>query len=168
MLDVVERVEISARVMALTLAVPIPRPHQLTMATAISGRASNGEPHGSIRVERLVPHLVRQRGVEMRLVLEGGLAAVRKAPALLKVVARARCWFHDLVQGRAGSAREMAQRLRVDVRYVQRVLRLAMLAPSIVEAIAAGHQGAGLTVDGLAEHCPLLLRWSEQAKRPRG
>ncbi len=166
-LDVVERVEISTSGMALTLAVPIPRAHQLGTATLMSAQPRDREAPGIIRIERFVPHQVRQRGVEMRLVLEGGLAAVRKDPALLKVVARAHCWFDELVQGRVGSARELAQRLGVDVRYVQRVLRLAMLAPSIVEAIAAGHQDAGLTVDALAEHGPLPLRWSEQAERLR-
>ena len=89
-------------------------------------------------------------------------------PALLKVVARAHCWFEDLMQGRATSAKELAQGLGVNVRYVQRLLRLAMLAPSIVEAIAGGRHDAGLTIDGLAERGALPLRWNEQVELLRG
>jgi hypothetical protein len=59
---------------------------------------------------------------------------------------------------------EIAQRERVGSRYVRRLLRLAFLAPGIVEAIAAGEQPPELTAEALAERIDLPLLWTAQAK----
>jgi hypothetical protein len=56
----------------------------------------------------------------------------------LKAVARGRQWSEDLLAGRAQSVTEIAEGKRVGSRYVRRLMRLAFLAPEIVEAIAAG------------------------------
>ena len=90
--------------------------------------------------------------------------ASRVDSALLKVVARARQWSEDLLAGRAQSVTEIAQRERVGSRYVRRLLRLAFLAPEIVEAIAAGVQPPELTAEALAERIDLPLLWTAQAK----
>jgi hypothetical protein len=58
--------------------------------------------------------------------------------------------------GRAQSVAEIAERERVGSRYVRR-LRLAFLAPEIVEAIAAGDQPPELTAEVLAERIDLPL-----------
>lgn len=47
---------------------------------------------------------------------------------------------------------------------VRRLLRLAFLAPEIVEAIAAGRQPPELTAEALAERIELPLLWTEQAQ----
>jgi hypothetical protein len=108
---------------------------------------------------------VRRRGVEMRLVIAGNRApAPRADSALLKAVARARQWSEDLLAGRAQSVAEIAERERVGSRYVRRLLRLAFLAPEIVEAIAAGDQPPELTAEALAERIDLPLFWTAQAK----
>ena len=44
------------------------------------------------------------------------------------------------------------------------MLRLAFLAPEIVEAIAAGEQPPELTAEALAERIDLPLLWTEQEK----
>jgi hypothetical protein len=44
------------------------------------------------------------------------------------------------------------------------LLRLAFLAPDIVEAIAAGDQPSELTAEALAERIDLPLLWTAQAK----
>ena len=59
---------------------------------------------------------------------------------------------------------EIAERERVGSRYVRRLLRLAFLAPDIVEAIAAGDQPSELTAEALAERIDLPLLWTAQAK----
>ena len=59
---------------------------------------------------------------------------------------------------------EIAERERVGSRYVRRLLRLAFLAPDIVEAIAAGDQPPELTAEGLAERIDLPLLWTAQEK----
>ena len=101
----------------------------------------------------------------MRLVIEGNRAPVARADsALLKAVARARQWSEDLLAGRARSVAEIAERERVGSRYVRRLLRLAFLAPEIVEAIAAGEQPPQLTAEALAERIDLPLLWTAQEK----
>ena len=59
---------------------------------------------------------------------------------------------------------EIAERERVGSRYVRRLLRLAFLAPDIVEAIAAGDQPSELTAEALAERIDLPLLWTAQEK----
>jgi hypothetical protein len=57
---------------------------------------------------------------------------------------------------------EIAERERVGSRYVRRLLRLAFLAPEIVEAIAAGDQPPQLSAEALAERIDLPLLWTAQ------
>jgi hypothetical protein len=122
------------------------------------------EANGLI-IARFFPMTVRRRGVEMRLVIKGnGAPAPRADSALLKAVARARQWSEDLLAGRAQSVAEIAERERVGSRYVRRLLRLAFLAPDIVEAIAAGDQPSELTAEAMAERIDLPLLWTAQAK----
>ena len=128
--------------------------------TAVAVRADGA----TFVVSRFVPHRVQRRGMEVRLVIDAPGTPVRDDPALLKVVARAHCWFEDLVKGRAASVQVLAERLGMTTRYVQRVLPLAMLAPALVEQIAAGQHPATLTVDRLTDHGPLPIRWSEQGE----
>jgi len=78
------------------------------------------------------------------------------------VVARAHQWSHDLLEGRTRSIDEIAERQRIGARYVRRVMRLAFLAPKIVEMIAAGSQPPDLTAEALAERIDLPLLWTEQ------
>jgi len=60
------------------------------------------------------------------------------------------------------SVAEIAEREGVADRYVRRVMRLAFLAPEIVEAIAAGSQPPELTAEALAERIDLPLLWTAQ------
>ncbi len=46
----------------------------------------------------------------------------------------------------------------------RRMMRLAFLAPEIVEAIAAGHQPPELTAEALAERIDLPLLWDAQER----
>ena len=101
----------------------------------------------------------------MRLVIEGNrVHAPRADSALLKAVARAHQWSEDLLLGRAQSVAEIAEREGVANRYVRRVMRLAFLAPEIVEAIVAGNQPPELTAEALAERIDLPLLWTAQER----
>ena len=64
--------------------------------------------------------------------------------------------------GRAQSVTEIAYREGVTDRYVRRLLRLAFLAPAIVEAIVAGNQPPELTAEALAKRIDLPLFWTAQ------
>jgi site-specific DNA recombinase len=148
----VDRVDLSESGIRISLKLPIPETASRPAADA------NG-----LIIARFFPMTVRRRGVEMRLVIEGNRApAARADSALLKAVARARQWSEDLLAGRAQSVAEIAERERVGSRYVRRLLRLAFLAPEIVEAIAAGDQPPELTAEALAERIDLPLLWTAQ------
>jgi hypothetical protein len=54
-----------------------------------------------------------------------------------RAVARAHCWFDDLVSGRCGSMAEIAKCNGVGKQYVNRLIRLAFFTPEMVERIAA-------------------------------
>ena len=106
---------------------------------------------------------IRRRGFEMRLIVEGSDTPAPQAdPALLKLVARAHRWSDDLLSGRVQSVAEIAARERIGARHVRRLLRLAFLAPEIIEAIAAGQQAPELTAEALAKRIDLPLLWNEQ------
>ena len=104
--------------------------------------------------------------VSKSLVIEGNRAhAPRADSALLKAVARARQWSEDLLMGRAQSVTEVAEREGVADRYVRRLMRLAFLAPEIVEAIVAGNQPTELTAEALAKRIDLPLLWTRKNKQ---
>ena len=150
----VDRVDLTETGIRVSLKVPIPETTSRLTANA-----------NELIIARFFPMTVRRRGVEMRLVIKGnGAPAPRADSALLKAVARARQWSEDLLAGRVQSVAEIAERERVGSRYVRRLLRLAFLAPKIVEAIAAGDQPPELTAEALAERIELPLLWSEQER----
>jgi hypothetical protein len=102
----IDRVDLDQDGMRLSLKLPL--------SNAESG-ARDGSSHLSIR--RRVPMQLRRRGVELRLVINGGAGASSKTDqSLLRAVARAHCWFDDLVRGR--SMVEIARRNRVGKQYV--------------------------------------------------
>jgi hypothetical protein len=86
----------------------------------------------------------------MKFVVNGDSKASPRTDAVLqKLIARAHSWFHDLVSGRVNSMDEIGKRERVDKRYVSRVIRLAFLAPEIVEQIVNGCQPPELIAQSL-------------------
>jgi site-specific DNA recombinase len=150
----VERVDLTDANVRVSLKVPI--------ADARDQSSGSG---GELTLTRVFPMRIRRRGVEMRLVIKGsGAPAARADLALLKAVARANQWSADLLTGRAHSVAEIAERKGVGARYVRRLLRLAFLAPKIVEAIAAGRQPPELTAEALAERIELPLLWTDQER----
>ena len=105
---------------------------------------------------------MKRRGVEMRLIIGGADAPPRKPDvALLKAIARAHRWFEELSSARATSLAAIASREGVTDRYVARLIRLAFLAPKIVEAIAERGELADLK---LTPHVDLPLDWTTQKR----
>jgi hypothetical protein len=130
--------------------------------------AESGAPDGSshLSIKRHVPMQLRRRGVELRLVINGGARASCKTDqSLLRAVARAHCWFDDLVSGRRGSMVEIAKCNGVGKQYVSRLIRLAFLAPETVERIVAGRQPPELTAQSLqAGRFDILVDWAAQKR----
>ena len=115
-------------------------------------------------VARLVPMQMRRRGIEMRFVINGNSqVSPRTDPALLKLIARAHCWFEDLVSARSASTVEIGKREKVGNRCVSRIIRLAFLTPEIVEQIVNGCQPPNLTAQSLLkDRTELPLAWDAQ------
>ncbi len=124
-----------------------------------------GENATELTITRVFPMQIRRRGFEMRLVIQGSRAPARLVDlALMKAIARGRRWSDDLLAGRVESVAAIAEREGVLPNYVRRLIRLAFLAPKIVEAIAAGQQPPELTAKALTERIELPLLWNEQER----
>ena len=98
----------------------------------------------------------------MRLVIGGGASTQKTDPTLLKAVARGHKWFNELVSGRAALTKEIAAREGVNERFVRRLVPLAFLSPTIVQAIAEGRHPADLTGEALSRGIDIPLEWTEQ------
>jgi hypothetical protein len=152
MAELIDRIELHDDGMRMTLKIQVPCAHAGVMAS------------GALELSRFVPLIMKRRGVETRIVIASGNESPRKAdPALLKAVARARVWFDQLASGRARSLAELARNEGLGKRYVERLARLAFLAPAIVEAIGQGRQPAELSLETLLNQIDLPLEWAAQA-----
>jgi site-specific DNA recombinase len=127
------------------------------------GTEENRELRGRLKLTRVIPLQIRRWGFEMRLVVGGCLAPSPKAdPALLKAVARGFRWFNEIATGQATSAADIARREKLDKHYVSRMIPLAFLAPSIVEAISKGTQPPEVTTEMLTRGLNLPFDWAGQ------
>jgi DNA invertase Pin-like site-specific DNA recombinase len=112
---------------------------------------------------RFVPLKVKRRGVEMRLIINGGDEPRKPDPALLKAFARARGWFEELASGRARSLVEIARREGLAKRYVTRLTKLAFVSPVVVDAIAEGSVSLVTNLQMLMDgRIALPLNWNDQ------
>jgi DNA invertase Pin-like site-specific DNA recombinase len=153
MATLIERVDLRQDGIRVSLKLPMPTIEERDVADT-----------NKTVVAQFLPMRVKRRGVEMRLVIEGGHASIKKAdPVLLKAIARGHRWFDDLVSGRAASTVEIAKRHRLGERHVRRLIRLAFLSPTIVEAVAEGRQPPDLHAETL-KHFVLPLEWSTQKR----
>ncbi len=148
--SLIERAEVGKCGIRLSIRVPLQE----------SGQSSTSTDTFSFKRE--VPLQVRRRGIEMRLIVGGG-ADPKIDSAMLKAVARANQWLTELLSGSSSSLVEIGKREGVGKRYVSRIVRLALLAPSIIEQIAHGHQPPELTAQALStRRADLPLSWQAQ------
>jgi DNA invertase Pin-like site-specific DNA recombinase len=94
---------------------------------------------------------------------DAGTPPRRLDRSLVLAVARGRSWASALRRGEYANTAEIANKCGLGESYVRRILRLAFLAPDIVESIAEGRQPRGLTLDRLLS--PVPLAWTEQRQR---
>jgi len=83
--------------------------------------------------------------------------------ALLSAIAKAGSWIDDLVEGRATSFAQIAQREGKVERHVRFLAPLAFTSPRLIAAIVEGNAPAGLTITALAKALPYA--WAEQDRR---
>lgn len=103
------------------------------------------------------PFRMRRRGVELKLHL--GDAPPEVDQTLVQNIVKAQSWMAMLIGGKTFT--EIAQAEGISKRRVQDVVDLAILAPDILDAIAAGEQSEGVTSDRLIKSGVPAV-WSEQ------
>jgi len=100
---------------------------------------------------------MRQRGVELKLHLGEAPAEIDRT--LVQNIMKGRSWLAMVIAGKTFS--EIADTEGVSKRRVQDVVNLALLAPDVLDSIAAGEQPDGLTTDYLIK-ARFSAVWSEQ------
>jgi hypothetical protein len=97
---------------------------------------------------------------EIIVFANGGMPAQSLDHSLVLTVARGRTCVKALREGEFAGTAEIASKWGLSEPYLKRMLRLAFLAPDIVEAIAEGRHPGGLTLERLLS--PVPLAWPEQ------
>jgi len=144
-----------ARLAALLLGESVPKSHS-------DATSSKSGTNANATVLRAEARLIRVGGIT-RMVLADESAekpASQVDPALVKAISRARQWYEMLISGAVPSIDALAQKNAVGESYVRRILRLAFLAPDVVETILDGRQPLSLTVEKLRHGVPLA--WEQQ------
>jgi len=111
-----------------------------------------------------VPVCLKTRGGATLLVTPQGThqnQVLRVDPKLVRALARAWRWRRALEQGNAHSIMELANQAGHTERYITRLLRLAYLAPDIIDAILEGSQPFDLTL-GKLRATEIPLDWHHQ------
>ena len=156
LVELISRVELRSDGIALTLGIQVLSSHV-------------GVTPNTLNLFRFVPVKMKRRGLETRIILATGGDLPRKVDrALLKAIARSRAWFEELACGRVRSLADIARREKITRRYVERLSRLAFIAPAIVTAICQGRQPAALSTETLLNRIDLPLEWSAQPLAERG
>ncbi|MFZ1413162.1 MAG: hypothetical protein WAS73_01075 [Defluviicoccus sp.] len=89
-------------------------------------------------------------------------AKLRHDETLIRALARAHRWKRMLEEGIQGSVSEIAEAEKIDRSYVNRLLRLTLLAPDIQQAILDGRQPKGMQLEELTRAMP--GEWNSQRK----
>jgi hypothetical protein len=112
-----------------------------------------------------IPMRFQRRGGRKRIVVPDGSYVVPNSKpqpdcTLVKALARAWRWQRMLDDGVYASVSEIGDAENISKSYVSRILRLALLAPNVVEAILAGRTDHGMMLGQLER--PLPASWEEQ------
>jgi hypothetical protein len=108
-----------------------------------------------------LPMIIRKRGVERRLVIEGqGASPQHFDQSLIGIIARAHAYLDALTTGQ--SRADIAVHFDVHPEDVSRLLPLAFLAPDITAAILTGQQPADLSARDLSRRIDLPIEWVDQ------
>jgi DNA invertase Pin-like site-specific DNA recombinase len=124
-----------------------------------SGDQDSNEP-GSL-TSLSIPARLRRTGKKIAIVIDGSGGPTSADTPLARLIAKAYALRQTITKD-GTSIDILAQREGVGRTYLLRLLRLAYLAPDIVEAILAGREPQGLTVNRLMKQVQLPIGWTEQ------
>jgi len=117
-------------------------------------------------VELTCPMRVHRTAGGTRVIVPGQTRRGESQPSIsiIKAIARARHWSEKFASGEVETLRALASQTGMTQRYISRILKCAVLAPTIVEAIVNGHHRTAITLDRLTKDVPLA--WSAQLHSP--
>ena len=156
--ELVQRIEIDKTTIRLLLS-------RTWLYEHLDIRLPRGAPSfasSSIEVT-FIGHNIRS-GNDVKVVLERPGAPAASDHRLVREVLRAIRWFNELASGKHASIQELAGAESCCPTLITDRVRLAFLAPDIVEAILEGSQPTSMTVASLKRACPLPYSWEEQRK----
>jgi hypothetical protein len=115
-------------------------------------------------VSVFVPFKLTKRGGRKEMILPPANELNRPRPdnTVLKALARAFRWKRMLEDGSYASITELAEKEKIGMSYLTRVMRMTLLAPDIIDAILEGRQGEGIDLTVLA--APFPLEWGAQRR----
>jgi hypothetical protein len=126
----------------------------------------NWEFDGSTITVRIPMTFARRGGRKVIVAPDGGDAWTPAKPrpdeALIRALARAHRWKRLLDERKYRSAVELAEAEGVTRSFVNRLLRLTLLAPDIVETILDGRQPKGMQLEELTRAMP--SEWEKQRR----
>jgi hypothetical protein len=137
--------------------------------SALMRRLSDDEPDA---VSRASPEtwkfdvqctLIR-RGEQLRIIVESAEGKPNPDAALISLLKRAHGWRIRAESDEGAPMETLARDQGVTPSYFGRIMRLAYLAPDIVEAIVDGKQPVSLTASKLAKLQDLPIEWPEQRR----
>ena len=108
---------------------------------------------------------LKRCGIESRLVITDSSperAHPKTVKAIQEALSKALEWNNCLISGKSSSMTEIAKENGVTQRYVAHLIKLAWLAPDIVQAIFSGEISEELSLDRLKKGFP--AEWQEQRK----
>jgi hypothetical protein len=142
----------------------------------------DGKPHerrhplegGGVRITTFVPFHFKKRGIKKVIVAPEGVTqpiAVTDTPVLtpeqdrplLKALGRGIYWQQLIDSGAVASGTEISERERIHRSTVNDLLRLALLAPDIVQAAYEGRLPRAVSLEALLR-AKLPLDWNEQRR----
>lgn len=116
-----------------------------------------------------VPMTFRRRGCRKVVIAPGGQPSTpqhwapqrpRVDSTLVRALARAFRWQAMLDQGRFNTVSELAKAEKLDISYVAHTIRLALLAPDLVESVLDGRQPPTMQLQPLMRGFP--VGWAKQ------
>jgi DNA invertase Pin-like site-specific DNA recombinase len=130
-----------------------------------NGNASDrGKDRHLSRITITEPVSLRRAGREMALLVGSTVAADRSDPSLVRLIAKAWALREALVSSTAPSLTAVAAEQGISQSYATRLVRLAWLAPDIVEAILGGCQPTNLTASRLMQDTRIPTDWQDQRR----